>query len=147
MSAIRTEATVTTRSTIASRPTPGWIRNPDSPFWKTVRAVGMLALFFTFWGLAVRFSHSDLFPTPGNVLRGIIELAQKASGLTAYATRTLAYRPGEETLLAAARAERTARRSECPAAGRTPVSRASYFLPLKISGTKSARLVRHTGQV
>jgi NitT/TauT family transport system permease protein len=77
MSAIRTEATVTTRSTIASRRTPGWIRNPDSPFWKTVRAVGMLALFFTFWGLAVRFSHSDLFPTPGNVLRGIIELAQK----------------------------------------------------------------------
>jgi NitT/TauT family transport system permease protein len=37
----------------------------------------MLALFFTAWGLAVRISHSDLFPTPGNVLRGIIELVQK----------------------------------------------------------------------
>lgn len=37
----------------------------------------MLALFFTAWGLAVRISHSDLFPTPGNVLRGIIELFQK----------------------------------------------------------------------
>ncbi len=37
----------------------------------------MLALFFTIWGLAVRISHSDLFPTPGNVLRGIIELFQK----------------------------------------------------------------------
>jgi NitT/TauT family transport system permease protein len=77
MSATQTETTVATRSTIASRRTPGWIRNPDSLFWKTVRAVGMLALFFTLWGLAVRFSHSDLFPTPGNVLRGIIELAQK----------------------------------------------------------------------
>jgi NitT/TauT family transport system permease protein len=53
------------------------MRNPDSLFWKIVRAVGMLALFFTLWGLAVRFSHSDLFPTPGYVLRGIIELAQK----------------------------------------------------------------------
>ncbi len=37
----------------------------------------MLALFFTIWGLAVRISHSDLFPTPGDVLRGIIELFRK----------------------------------------------------------------------
>lgn len=37
----------------------------------------MLALFFTVWGVAVRISHSDLFPTPGNVLRGIVELFQK----------------------------------------------------------------------
>ncbi|HEY2302951.1 MAG TPA: molybdopterin-dependent oxidoreductase, partial [Acidimicrobiales bacterium] len=34
--------------------------------------------------------------------RPVIELAQKASGMSAYAARTLAYRPGEETLLAAA---------------------------------------------
>jgi NitT/TauT family transport system permease protein len=60
-----------------SRRTSDWFRNPDSRFWRTVRAVGMLALFFTGWGLAVRISHSDLFPTPGNVLRGIIELFQK----------------------------------------------------------------------
>jgi NitT/TauT family transport system permease protein len=37
----------------------------------------MAALFLTLWGLAVRWSHSDLFPTPGNVLRGIIELGEK----------------------------------------------------------------------
>ena len=62
---------------VKKRRTPTWFRNPDSRFWRTVRAVGMLALFFTAWGLAVRISHSDLFPTPGNVLRGIIELVQK----------------------------------------------------------------------
>jgi NitT/TauT family transport system permease protein len=60
-----------------SQRTPNWFQYPDSPFWRTVRAVGMLALFFTLWGLAVRISHSDLFPTPGNVVRGIIELFQK----------------------------------------------------------------------
>lgn len=37
----------------------------------------MLALFFTAWGLAVRISHSELFPTPLNVVRGIAELFQK----------------------------------------------------------------------
>jgi NitT/TauT family transport system permease protein len=62
---------------VKKRRTSTWFRNPDSRFWRTVRAVGMLALFFTAWGLAVRISHSDLFPTPGNVLRGIIELVQK----------------------------------------------------------------------
>ena len=77
MSATQTEATVETRSTIPARRAPAWLRNPDSPLWKTVRAVGMLAWFFTVWGVSVRLSHSDLFPTPGNVLRGIIELAQK----------------------------------------------------------------------
>src|ERR1700716_1613306 len=77
MNATRAQATINARSTIASRRTPAWVRNPDSFFWKTVRAVGMLAFFFTMWGVAVRLSHSDLFPTPRNVLRGIIELAQK----------------------------------------------------------------------
>ena len=77
MSATQTEAAPRARSTMSSRHTQTWLRNPDSAFWKTVRAVGMLALFFTIWGVAVRLSHSDLFPTPGNVLRGIIELAQK----------------------------------------------------------------------
>jgi NitT/TauT family transport system permease protein len=77
MSATQSDATIGARSTIGPRRTPAWLHNPDSFFWKTVRAVGMLALFFTIWGVAVRLSHSDLFPTPGNVLRGIIELAQK----------------------------------------------------------------------
>ena len=57
--------------------TPTWFRYPDSRFWRTVRSLGMLALFFTAWGLAVRISRSELFPTPGDVLRGIIELFQK----------------------------------------------------------------------
>jgi NitT/TauT family transport system permease protein len=60
-----------------SRRTPTWFQYPDSRFWRTVRSLGMLALFFTTWGLAVRISHSDLFPTPADVLRGIIELFQK----------------------------------------------------------------------
>lgn len=77
MSAPQAEAAVEPRSTIPSRRTVAWLRNPDSRFWRTIRAVGMLALFFTLWGLAVRISHSDLFPTPGNVLRGIVELIQK----------------------------------------------------------------------
>jgi NitT/TauT family transport system permease protein len=37
----------------------------------------MAAVLLTGWGLAVRLSHSDLFPTPGNVARGIVELIQK----------------------------------------------------------------------
>jgi NitT/TauT family transport system permease protein len=60
-----------------SRRTPTWFQYPDSRFWRTVRSLGMLALFFTTWGLAVRISRSDLFPTPADVLRGIIELFQK----------------------------------------------------------------------
>ena len=54
-----------------------WLRNPDSRFWRTVRAVGMATLFFTLWGVAVRVSHSDLFPTPVAVARGILELMEK----------------------------------------------------------------------
>jgi NitT/TauT family transport system permease protein len=53
------------------------IGDPDSLFWRIVRPVGMAALFLTLWGLAVRWSGSDLFPTPGNVARGIVELIQK----------------------------------------------------------------------
>jgi len=49
----------------------------DSLLWRFVRPVGMAALFLTAWGLAVRWSGSDLFPTPGNVVRGIVELIQK----------------------------------------------------------------------
>lgn len=56
---------------------PFWPPNPDALLWRIVRPVGMGAIFLTFWGLAVRWSGSDLFPTPGQVLRGIIELAQK----------------------------------------------------------------------
>jgi NitT/TauT family transport system permease protein len=54
-----------------------WSTNPDSLIWRIIRPVGMAAIFLTTWGLAVRFSHSDLFPTPGNVVRGIAELIQK----------------------------------------------------------------------
>jgi NitT/TauT family transport system permease protein len=54
-----------------------WFRNPDSRFFQIVRPIGMLALLFTAWGVAVRLSHSDLFPTPINVAAGIVELIQK----------------------------------------------------------------------
>jgi NitT/TauT family transport system permease protein len=54
-----------------------WPPNPDALLWRIVRPVGMAALFLTLWGLAVRWSHSDLFPTPGNVVRGIVELGEK----------------------------------------------------------------------
>lgn len=54
-----------------------WLNNPDSRVLRIVRPVGMGALFLTAWGIAVRLSGSDLFPTPGNVLRGIIELIEK----------------------------------------------------------------------
>jgi NitT/TauT family transport system permease protein len=77
MSATRAEAAIEPGSRALFGRKAAWLRNSDSLFWQTVRAVGMLALFFTAWGLAVRISHSDLFPTPGNVLRGIIELVQK----------------------------------------------------------------------
>src|SRR5260370_8737402 len=53
------------------------VGDADSLLWRIVRPVGMAALFLTLWGLAVRWSGSDLFPTPGNVARGIIELIQK----------------------------------------------------------------------
>ncbi len=53
------------------------LQNPDSRFWRIIRPIGMLALFFTLWGIAVRLSGSVLFPTPGEVLRGIVELFQK----------------------------------------------------------------------
>src|SRR5713226_6656631 len=53
------------------------VGDADSLLWRIVRPVGMAALFLTAWGLAVRWSGSDLFPTPGNVARGIVELIQK----------------------------------------------------------------------
>jgi len=53
------------------------VGDADSLLWRIVRPVGMAALFLTLWALAVRWSGSDLFPTPGNVARGIIELIQK----------------------------------------------------------------------
>ena len=37
----------------------------------------MLAIFFSVWGVAVRLSHSDLFPAPINVAIGIAELIEK----------------------------------------------------------------------
>jgi NitT/TauT family transport system permease protein len=64
-------------SAVAARKFPRWLTNPDSRLWRIVRPVGMVALFLTTWGLVVRLSHSDLFPTPGNVVRGIAELIEK----------------------------------------------------------------------
>jgi NitT/TauT family transport system permease protein len=67
---------------LVRRPSPAkklifWPPSPDALLWRIVRPVGMAALFLTAWGLAVRVSHSDLFPTPGNVVRGIFELIEK----------------------------------------------------------------------
>src|SRR6266404_4625742 len=62
---------------VSTRKSPHWLTNPDSRLWRIVRPVGMVALFLTAWGLVVRLSHSDLFPTPGNVVRGIAELIEK----------------------------------------------------------------------
>lgn len=67
---------------LVRRPSPAkklifWPPSPDALLWRIVRPVGMAALFLTAWGLAVRLSHSDLFPTPGNVVRGIFELIEK----------------------------------------------------------------------
>ena len=56
---------------------PAWFRNPDSRFFQIVRPIGMLAIFFTLWGVAVRLVHSDLFPTPIDVAIGIMELIEK----------------------------------------------------------------------
>ena len=76
MNSARAEAVVEQRSTSAT-PRPSRIGDPDSLVWRIVRPVGMAAIFLTAWGLAVRWSGSDLFPTPGNVARGIAELIQK----------------------------------------------------------------------
>src|SRR6476661_168118 len=67
---------------LVRRPSPAkklifWPPSPDALLWRIVRPVGMAALFLTLWGLAVRWSHTDLFPTPGNVVRGIVELGEK----------------------------------------------------------------------
>ncbi|MEP7071145.1 MAG: ABC transporter permease [Verrucomicrobiota bacterium] len=53
------------------------VNDPDSRWWRFVRPVGMIAIFLTVWGLAVRLSHTDLFPGPGSVARAIGELVQK----------------------------------------------------------------------
>ncbi len=77
MSGSRAEVSIERSSTVAGRRHPTWFKNPDSRFFQIVRPIGMLALLFTAWGVAVRLSHSDLFPTPINVAAGIVELMQK----------------------------------------------------------------------
>src|SRR5437016_6375891 len=77
MNSAGAEASVEQRSTSGPRRSGARFGDPDSLLWRIVRPVGMAALFLTLWGLAVRWSHSDLFPTPGNVARGIVELIQK----------------------------------------------------------------------
>ena len=54
-----------------------WPPSPDALALADRSPVGNGRAFLTLWGLAVRWSHSDLFPTPGNVVRGIVELAEK----------------------------------------------------------------------
>jgi NitT/TauT family transport system permease protein len=71
------EIAVEQRSTSPSPKSETRFGDPDALLWRIVRPVGMAALFLTVWGLAVRWSGSDLFPTPGNVARGIFELIQK----------------------------------------------------------------------
>src|ERR1700730_19071313 len=71
------EIAVEQRSTSPSPKSETRFGDPDSLLWRIVRPVGMAALFLTLWGLAVRWSHTDLFPTPGNVVRGIVELGEK----------------------------------------------------------------------
>ena len=68
---------VVERTSTSATPRPRRIGDPDSLLWQIVRPVGMAAFFLTAWGLAVRWSGSDLFPTPGNVASGIVELIQK----------------------------------------------------------------------
>ncbi len=53
------------------------MNDPDSKWWRFVRPVGMIAIFLTTWGLAVRLSQTDLFPGPGSVARAIVELIEK----------------------------------------------------------------------
>ena len=53
----------------AARRTPNWLS------WALPLGVG--ALFLVGWHAAVRMSGSDLFPTPGEVGRGIVELARQ----------------------------------------------------------------------
>src|SRR5260370_3346929 len=76
MNSAGAEAVVEQRSTSAT-PRTRRIGDADSLLWRIVRPVGMAAIFLTGWGLAVRWSGSDVFPTPGNVGRGIVELIQK----------------------------------------------------------------------
>src|SRR6266567_4127505 len=70
------------------------VGDADSLLWRIVRPVGMAALFLTLWGLAVRWSGSDLFPTPGNVARGIIELIKKDCSLNTLSRPCYAFRGG-----------------------------------------------------
>src|SRR6266446_887134 len=77
MNSASAEIAVAQKTPTTSRRSVTRFGDPDSLLWRIVRPVGMAALFLTLWGLAVRWSHSDLFPTPGNVVRGIVELIQK----------------------------------------------------------------------
>lgn len=45
--------------------------------WSIILPGAVAVLFLLFWHLAVRISGSDLFPTPLEVVRGIVELAQR----------------------------------------------------------------------
>ena len=54
-----------------------WPPSPDALLWRIVRPVGMAAPVSDRLGTGCALSHSDLFPTPGNVVRGIFELGRE----------------------------------------------------------------------
>ena len=61
--------TLVTAAKIAERQPKDWLG------W--VLPLGVGVLFLTFWHLTVRISGSDIFPTPLEVLRGLVELGQR----------------------------------------------------------------------
>jgi NitT/TauT family transport system permease protein len=61
--------TAVTSSQVAARSGGDWL--------KWALPLGVAALFLIAWHLAVRATGSDLFPTPPDVVRGLVELMQK----------------------------------------------------------------------
>jgi NitT/TauT family transport system permease protein len=62
----------------SSEPPRRAIARKDAHAWlKFALPLGVAALFLLFWDLAVRLAHSDVFPRPLDVARGIGELIQK----------------------------------------------------------------------
>lgn len=73
---IEQSATAAARVRTASAP-PRGAANPERRWLGWALPLGVGALFLLGWHAAVSISGSDLFPTPWNVARGIVELAQQ----------------------------------------------------------------------
>jgi len=52
-------------------------RKGGNDVWTFVLPAGVAVIFLFAWYAAVRFTHSDIFPRPYDVARGIVELIQK----------------------------------------------------------------------